>query len=271
MKKFFENKQVTIGFIMVLCVISIATLAPFIIPNDPYDGDIANKFAANGEKYPLGTDQLGRCVLSRLMLGATYSISISFVTLLILAAISTFVGVTSAFYGGVYDYIISALCNIFMAFPPFAVVLSLSNVLGEGIKSLILSLVISMWVWFVRLIRSYVKVEMKKDYIVSSKITGCSNLKIIIFHLVPNLIPMLLVYFSTSIAALILMISGYAFLGVGFDPNTPEWGAMLSNGKAYFYSSPKMIILPGICILFTAAAFNIFGEGLKDVLKPKGV
>ncbi|KAJ52859.1 ABC-type dipeptide/oligopeptide/nickel transport system permease subunit [Clostridium tetanomorphum] len=271
MRKFIKNKQIVIGFIMILCIVTIAVLAPFIIPNNPYDVDITNKFASNGNKYPLGTDQLGRCVLSRLMLGATYSISISLVTLLILVAISILIGVTSVFYGGIYDSIISALCNVFMAFPPFAVVLSLSNVLGQGVKNLILSLVISMWVWFVRVIRSYVKVEMKKDYIISSRIVGCSNLKIIIFHLLPNLVPMLLVYFSTSIAALILMISGYAFLGIGFDPNIPEWGAMLSNGKAYLYSSPKMIILPGICILFTATAFNLFGEGLRDIIAPRRV
>lgn len=271
MKKLFKNKQTIIGLIMIICIVIIAIFAPFIVPNDPYNIDVGNKFAPNDNKYPLGTDHLGRCMLSRLMLGATYSISISLLTLLILASISIFIGVTSAFYGGVYDSVISVLCNVFMAFPPFAVVLSLSNVLGEGVKNLILSLVISMWVWFVRVIRAYVKVEMEKDYITSSKIAGCSNFKIIISHLLPNITPMLLVYFSTSIAALILMVSGYAFLGVGFDPNIPEWGAMLSNGKAYLYSSPKMIILPGICILFTAMGFNLLGEGVRDIIEQRGI
>lgn len=157
-----------------------------------------------------------------------------------------------------------------MAFPPFAVVLSLSNVLGEGIKSLVFSIVLSMWVWFVRVIRSYVKRELHKDYITSSIMAGCNNRQIIFNHLLPNSIPTLMVYFSTSIASLILMISGYAFLGVGFDPNIPEWGAMLNNGKAYLYSSPKLIIFPGLCIIFTAMGFNLLGEGLRDLLAPEG-
>lgn len=270
MRKNLKNNQITVGFIMIICVTIMAVFAPFIVPNDPYDINVGNKFAPNDNKYPLGTDQLGRCILSRLMLGATYSISISSITLLILASISILIGITSTFYGGIYDFIISVLCNLFMAFPPFAVVLSLSNVLGQGVKNLILSLVISMWVWFIRVIRAYVKIEMEKDYIISSRIAGCSNLRIMICHLLPNIAPRLLVYFSTSIAALILMVSGYAFLGVGLDPNIPEWGAMLSNGKAYLYSSSKMIILPGICILFTATGFNLFGEGLRRVIEEKG-
>lgn len=270
MRKIIKNRQVTVGLIIIVFVVILAISAPYIVPNNPNEINLSNKLSESSSKYPLGTDQLGRCVLSRIMLGTTYSISIATGTLFIIAFISITVGISSAYYGGVFDSVISNICNVAMAFPPFAVVLSLANVLGEGIISLVFSIVLSMWVWFVRVIRSYVKRELNKDYITSSIMAGCSSRQIIFNHLLPNITPTLIVYFSTSIAALILMISGYAFLGVGFDMNIPEWGAMLNNGKAYLYSSPKLIIVPGLCILFTAMGFNLFGEGLRDVLVPEG-
>ena len=108
-----------------------------------------------------------------------------------------------------------------------------------------------MWIWFVKIIRTYVQVELKKEYIVASKIAGCTNIKLIFYHILPNIFPSLLVYFSTNIASIILIISAFSFLGMGFSASIPEWGGMLTQGKAYFYSSPSLIIFPGLCILFT--------------------
>ena len=144
--------------------------------------------------------------------------------------------------------------------------LVLNNILGIGIKNFIIAIVSSMWIWFVKIIRTYVQVELKKEYIVASKIAGCTNIKLIFYHILPNIFPSLLVYFSTNIASIILIISAFSFLGMGFSSSIPEWGGMLTQGKAYFYSSPGLIIFPGLCILFTTTGFNLLSEGLKEYL-----
>lgn len=270
-KKIIKNKQAVIGMIIILIVVTTALFAPFIAPNGPNKIDTAVKFASAGEKYPLGTDQLGRCVLSRLMYGARYSLGIAIPTLGILAVISMILGTFTAYIGGLLDRTFSIICNIFMAFPPLVVILSLTGILGQGIRNIIVSVVLSMWVWFVRVIRSYVLIEKGKGYITAAHIAGCSDFKIIITHILPNILPMMIVYFSTSISALILMVSGYSFLGIGINADVPEWGSMLSSAKSFIYSNPKLILYPGLCILFTAAGFNLFGEALRDIITPDEV
>ncbi|WP_072520308.1 ABC transporter permease [Gemella massiliensis] len=268
-KKIFHNRQAVFSLLLVILVITVALFAPFIAPNSPYTVNISEKFLPASSTYPLGTDQLGRCVFSRLVYGARYSLSIAFPTLLILAFISTIVGTVSAWFEGVLDKIILIVCDIFMAFPPMVIVLALLGIIGQGAVNLIISIVFSMWIWFVKVIRSYILIEKRKNYIIAATISGCNSFEIIFKHIFPNIAPLIIVYFSTGIAAIILMISGYSFLGIGLADNTPEWGVMLSNSKQYLYSNPMLIMYPGLCILLTSAGFNILGEALRDVLSPK--
>lgn len=270
-RKIIKNKQAMIGMVMILIVVITAVFAPFIAPNDPNKIDTLIKFAPTGGKYLLGTDQLGRCVFSRLVYGARYSLGIAIPTLTILAVISMILGTFTAYIGGKVDRFFSVICNMFMAFPPLVVVLSLAGLLGQGILNIVVSVVLSMWVWFVKVIRSYVLIEKGKGYVTAAYIAGCSDFKIIMNHVIPNILPMMIVYFSTSIAAIILMVSGYSFLGIGIDANVPEWGSMLSSAKSFLYSNPKLILYPGFCILFTAAGFNLFGEAFRDIITPSEV
>ncbi|WDV46501.1 ABC transporter permease subunit [Clostridiaceae bacterium M8S5] len=268
-KNILSNKQALIGIIIVIFITLIAILAPYIAPNDPNKINPSYKFAKQSKLYPLGGDQLGRCVLSRLIYGARYSLGLAVPALLILAVISTIVGTLSAYIGGKIDKFFAIICDIFMAFPPLIIVLSLMGSLGQGVMNILVAVVFSMWVWFARVIRSYVLVEKRKGYITASKIAGCSDYKIITRHIIPNILPQLIVYFSTGIALMILMISGFSFLGLGLKAGTAEWGAMLSNGKAYLYTHPSLLIYPGTCILVTATGFNLFGEAVRDVISPQ--
>ncbi|MCG8641812.1 MAG: ABC transporter permease subunit [Desulfobacterales bacterium] len=270
-EKILKNKQAIIGLIMIFVVACIAIFAPLITVNNPSAINPVDKFTQSSAKYPLGTDQLGRCIFSRLVYGARYSLGISVPILLILAVISIFVGTISAYIGGRFDSFFSIIFDIFMAFPPLLVVLSLVGALGHGIPNIIIAVVFSMWVWFAKIVRSYVLIEKKKEYIVAAKIVGCSDSKIIIRHIIPNVLPALLVYFSTGIAGAILMVSGFSFLGLGIEAGVPEWGTMLSGAKAYLYSRPLLLVYPGLCILFTAAGFNLFGEALRDIISPEEV
>lgn len=267
-KRILKSPQAVIGLIMILIVTCLALLAPVIAPNNPQQVNPVDKFSEPNNEYPLGTDQLGRCTFSRLLYGARYSLSISLPVLFMLAVISTFLGTVFAYVGGVLDRIFTVICDIFMAFPPLVVVLSLVGALGQGVVNIMISVVFSMWVWFARVVRSYVMLEKNKAYVTASRIAGCSEAKILFRHIIPNIMPSLIVYYSTAVASVILMVSGFSFLGLGIEPGLPEWGAMLSNGKAFLYSHPMQLIYPGICIVFTAAAFNLFGEALRDIISP---
>lgn len=264
-KKIMRNPQAVVGLILILLIFLMSVLAPILAPNDPNEVDIVRKFLRASSEYPLGTDQLGRCVLTRLLYGARYSLCLAVPILVILASVGTFLGMMGAWIGGLFDRILSIVCDIFMAFPPLVVVLALVGMLGQGAVNLVISIIFSMWVWFVKVIRSYVLMEKSKDYVLASKIAGCSSAKILMGHILPNIFPFMIVYFSTSISSIILMISGYSFLGLGLGNDTAEWGAMLNSAKQYLYSNPNLIVYPGICILLTTAGFNLFGEALRDI------
>lgn len=265
-KSILRNPQAVVGIIMILIVLTAAIFAPNLAPNNPNEVDIYNTFAKPNRGYPLGTDEMGRCILSRLLSGASHSMGIAIPALLILTVFSTALSVTCAYAGGLLDKVFNIVCNIFMAFPPILVAVTLVGSLGNGYWNIMFSLLFSMWVWYARVIRTYVLQEKGKDYIVACRVSGCNNRKILTRHILPNILPHLLVYFSTGIASIILTISIFAYLGLGFATGTAEWGSMFSTAASYLQTHPVLLVYPGICIIFTAAGFNLFGEALRDIL-----
>lgn len=151
--------------------------------------------------------------------------------------------------------------------PNFAI--AVIGVLGNGLQNIAVSVVIATWAWFVRIVRSYSVQEMGKDYILAARISGCNTGKLVFRHLIPNILPQFLVYVSTGVASSIIMVSSFAFLGLGLPSGTPEWGAMLNDARTALYSHPELLIYPGLCIFVTAAGFNLFGEALRDILTPE--
>lgn len=270
LKKILRNPQALVGLLIILLIVLAAIFAPAIAPHNPEEMNTALKFAPSSSEYPLGTDQLGRCVFSRLIYGARYSIGISLPTLLVLAVIGLALGCLSACAGKWIDRLITVLCDIFIAFPTLAVALAVIGIMGNGVENVMIAVIIAMWAWFTRMVRSYAALEMGKDYILASRISGCSMPKLIFKHLIPNLLPQFLVYLSTGVASMILTVSGFAFLGVGLPSGTPEWGAMLNEARSNLYSHPEQLIYPGICIVLTAAGFNLFGEAIRDIISPEG-
>ncbi len=263
----FRNPQAVVGLVMILLVIFTALFAPLIAPHDPNAVDLTKKFLSPGNDFPLGTDELGRCELSRLLYGTRYSIGISFPVLLILALAGLFFGTLSACAGDTTDRILTFVCDVFISFPQLVIAIAVIGILGTGIRSIIIAIVVSMWAWFTRMVRSYAVLEMGKDYILASKLAGCGTLKLIFLHLIPNILPQFIVYLSTGVASSIIMVSGFAFLGLGLPSETAEWGAMLSSARRTMFSHPELLVYPGICILIAAAGFNLFGEALRDMLE----
>ncbi|RAV05566.1 ABC transporter permease [Paenibacillus sp. YN15] len=269
LRQAMHSKQALAGLVLILLMGGMAVFASVLMPHDPNQIEVSRKFLPSSWEYPLGTDQLGRCVLSRLICGARYSLGIAIPTLLVLGAAGIAVGTAAAYLGGWPERLMLIVCDIFMAFPPLVIVLSMIGALGQGIANILAAVVFSMWAWFAKVVRTYAAIEKNKDYITAAKIAGCSNLRIICYHIIPNIWGPFIVYMSTGVASLILMISGFSFLGLGFPAGTPEWGAMLGEARSVFYSHPRLVLYPGLFILLTAAGFNLFGEALRDILSPE--
>lgn len=267
--KILRKPQAVLGLIIICFVLFVAIAAPVIAPHDPEAVDISQKYIEPCARYPLGTDRLGRCQLSRLIYGVRYSIGIALPTLLVLALIGLILGTLCACKGGLLDRIFIILCDISISFPALIAVIAIIGLLGNGLRNIAIAIVISMWAWFTRMVRSYAVLEMGKDYITSAEIAGCGTAKIVVYHLIPNIMPQYLVYLSTGVASTILMISSFAFLGLGLPDGISEWGAMLNEARTGLYSHPEMLIYPGVCILIAAAGFNLFGEALRDIIAPE--
>ena len=261
-----HNAQAVIGLLLILLMLTVAVFAPVLAPHDPADVDIINKYMEPSREYPLGTDQLGRCELSRLLYGARYSIGMSLPTILALSVIGLLLGSLSACAGKWADRVLIMICDIFIAFPALLIAAAVIGVLGSGLQNIVIAIIVAMWAWFTRVVRSYAVTEMGRDYILASRISGCGTFQIVFRHLIPNIVPQFLIYVSTGVASAIIMVSSFSFLGLGLPAGVAEWGAMLNEARSSLYSHPALLIYPGVCILITAAGFNLFGEALRDML-----
>ena len=259
-----KNKQIIVGVILIFIFVFAAFAAPYIVPNNPNSINMGLKNAPPSAEFPFGNDALGRCEFSRVIYGARYSLIFAIPVTMSLAVIALFVGSFIAYKGGIVDTILGILCDIFMAFPLIVIAISLVNIIDGGMMSIVISLSIATITWFLRMIRSYTKTERDKSYIECLKISGASDFRIVLTHIIPNVLPQYIVYVTTNIAAVIIGISSFSFLGVGYEKGTPEWGAMLSEAINSIYTNPTLILYPGLCIILCCAGFNLLGEGLRD-------
>lgn len=257
-----------IGGIMLACLVLLFLLGGLLAPNNPEKIDMAIRLAPGSSDYPLGTDTYGRCILSRLILGVRYSVGLSVLIVGIVAVFTIPIGMAATYKGGIFDKLFLLTCDISMALPPTVLVLAIMGVLGNGVTNLLFSSIFSYWGWYGRMVRSYTRGEMTKEYIVYAKTGGSNFWKIITGHILPNIAPSLIVLLALGIGDAILMISGFSFLGIGLPAGTPEWGAMLSEAKGQLLSAPRFAVWPGLCVLFTVCTFNLLGEGLRARLSP---
>lgn len=264
--KILKNPQAVIGLVIIAAVLFTAMFAPVLAPNDPEKVDVMLKFGEANSEYPMGNDSLGRCVLSRLLYGARYSMGVSLPILAILSVIGLVLGTLSVCGGKVLNTVLDFICDTFISLPQLVVGIAIIGMLGDGFVNIVIAIIVGMWAWFTRMVRAYAQVEMGKDYILAARISGCGRMKLVFRHLIPNIMPQFIVFITTSIATTILMISTFAFLGLGLPAGTSEWGAMLKDASTCIYNHPEMLVYPGVCILVTAAGFNLFGEAARDIL-----
>lgn len=263
-KNVFRSPKTRIGLVIVSLFILMAVLAPVIAPHDPLYVDVTRKFEGPSVDYPLGTDQLGRCILSRLLWGSRYSLSYSFTVLLITVFVGVPIGLFAGYVGGKIDSVIMRIIDVFMAMPVFIVALAVAGTLGASGAHLILSLSVVSWAEYARLARALTLQEKSKDYMTALKSGGCSHARIIFKHILRNILPSVIALASLEVGSIILSIAGFSFIGLGVQAPTPEWGIMLSDSKSYIQTCPRLMMYPGILIMVIVLAFNYLGEGIQN-------
>jgi len=263
MRKLLRNKSALAGFCLIAGMIVCALFAGVLAPNDPMKIDMVHRFALPSAGFPLGADAYGRCILSRLLYGARYSLGLAFLVMCGMIVTSIPAGMVAARRGGWFERIFMWLCDISMALPPTVLVLAVMGVMGNGVANLVFSTMFSYWGWYGRMVRSYTQTELAKLYVTYAITGGASGFSVLTGQVLPNIIPGLAVLFALGIGDVILMLSGYSFLGIGLTGGVPEWGAMLSDAKSMLLRAPLHAVYPGLCVFFTVCAFNLFGEGLR--------
>ena len=263
-----HDRTAVIGLVLVGSLTLAAILAPLLAPHDPDAVDVARKFLSPGE-FPLGTDHLGRDVLSRLLYGARLSIGSTFAAVVVISIIGVGIGLLTGWFGGVVDTVFGRFVDIFLAFPTFLLALAVTALLGPGLNNVMLAISLAWWPTYARIVRSAVLSERSKTYIESARAVGTPSLRIIRRHLLPNVLGPIIVLTTLDLGSVMLGISGLSFLGLGVKPPAAEWGSMLSEGRTYLSRAPNMMFFPGAAIFLMVLGFNLLGDGLRDVLDPR--
>jgi peptide/nickel transport system permease protein len=266
------NPLLTVGGVLVLLIVLVAIFAPLLAPA-PADAGTATHpldvLRGPSAAHWFGTDQVGRDILSRVIYGTRVSPVIAIIVLAIACAIGIPLGVAAGFLGGWLDELIMRVTDVFLAFPPLLLALALAAVLPASLTSLTIAIAAVWWPWYVRLLRGQAASVAGRPYIEACRALGISRTRIIFRHILPNSITPLLVQVSLDIGGVILTASALSFLGLGAQDPTPDWGLMIAEGQSYFTPDWWLVTFPGLAILLTAFAFNLLGDGLRDLLDPK--
>ncbi|CAG7649178.1 nickel ABC transporter permease subunit NikC [Paenibacillus allorhizosphaerae] len=268
-KKLIRNKLTLLSCMMLAVMLVLAVFAPWLTPHDPNYIALEHKLEGPSSTFWLGTDHLGRDILSRLIYGTKISLGIAFIVMVLIIFVSVVVGTISGYSGGIIDRVFMRFCDLLMAFPSLILSLAMLGILGPGLANVVFAMVMSYWVWYARWIRGMVITAKQKNFILAAKIAGTPSYKIILMHIVPNILPPTLVLATLNLGSMILSISGLSFLGLGIQPPMPEWGAMLTDSKQFLKSNPMLMLYPGVCILLVVMAFNFIGDALRDAFDPR--
>ncbi|ASR47356.1 nickel ABC transporter permease subunit NikC [Paenibacillus kribbensis] len=259
-----QRSRAWIVLLSTLLILAAITVIPLFAPQDPYRIQMGNRLQPISAAYWLGTDHLGRDVLSRVLTGLRTTVGTSLLILAVSLVVGVPLGLLSGFVGGWVDRIFKRVVDAFMTLPDYIFAIVLSGLLGPGLMNLIFAVTAVKWVSYARLVRSTVLAEKQKDYISLSILAGTSSLQIVMRHILPHAIGNVLVLAALDIGKIILMIASLSFLGLGPQPPIPEWGAMLNEGRAYFQMAPHLMLVPGMAVVLTVLLANMLGDKLRD-------
>ena len=269
--RFLHHKtaMATVGLVLIVALLGI--FAPFVAPNDPYTTDILHKFQPFSAQFPLGTDNLGRCILSRMLYGIRPTLGLAVLTMIGTIGLGALMGLLAGYFRGAVEEIIMRVVDVMLSFPSQIMVFAVVALLGINVQNVILANVFIKWAWYARMIRTGVMQYRDRNFVQFSRCVGMPERFILFRHLLPSITSDLVVLASLDIGWAIINISTLSFLGLGVQAPTPEWGAMLNEAKEVLTSNPVQMIAPGVAIVVLVCCFNLLGDAMRDVLDPKEV
>lgn len=267
--KFLSNRMAIVGAILILGYIGVALAAPVLYRGDPAQLDLLRVLKTPSTTDLLGTDELGRSILGRIIWGSRISLGIAFTVVAVGMVIGVPIGLVSGYYGGKVDFIIQRFTDVLLAFPGFLLALALIAVLGVGFANTVISVAISMVPQYIRLVRGCSLSVREQVYVEAARALGTRSFKILRRHILPNVMVPIIVQTTLNLGVAILFAAGLGFLGIGIQPPTPEWGTMLGTGRIYIFKAPHVATFPGLAIFLAVLGFNLVGDGLRDALDPR--
>lgn len=263
------NRAFAFASALVLLLILLALAAPLIAPYDPLTAEMKNAYLPPSGEHLFGTDKLGRDCFSRILYGASYSLSSVLLLVAVIFAVGTSLGVAAGYFGGKTDTVIMRISDMMISFPGMILAIAIAGILGGSLINAIIALTIVSWTKYARLARSMVLKIKKRDFVEAAVVNGGKPLHILSRHIVPNILPLMVITAASNIGAMMMELAGLSFLGFGSQPPAPEWGLMLNEGRQQLQTAPWLMVFPGLAIFVTVVIFNLWGDALRDVLDPR--
>ncbi|EKT4480409.1 nickel ABC transporter permease subunit NikC [Pseudomonas putida] len=258
----------TMGLVLVSLLVVLAVFGQWLAPHDPDLVDLGQRLLPPDANHWLGTDHLGRDLLSRLIVATRLSLGSVMLTLALVLALGLLVGGVAGFVGGRTDLLLMRLCDMFMTFPTLVLAFFFVTLLGTGLTNVIIAIALSHWAWYARMVRGMVIAQRGREYVLAARLAGASRWVRLRQHVLPNIAGPLLVLATMDIGHMMLHVSGLSFLGLGVTPPSAEWGVMINDAKEFIWTHPQLLLLPGLMIFFSVMAFNLLGDALRDRLDP---
>ena len=266
---FLEHKQFTLFFILALVIVGVAVFAPWIAPKDPLDAVMTDSLKAPCSDYPLGADKLGRDLLSRVIYGTRTSLVSTLILVVTIFVVGTVLGVVAGYFGGWIDQVIMRIADMMISFPGMILAIAIAGMLGPSLRNGVIAITAVSWTKYARLARSMVLKVKGNLYVEAAIVNGTSTLKILVKHVIPNMLTTMTVTAAADIGTMMLELASLSFLGFGAVAPTPEWGLMLNEGRTYMAKAPWLMISPGISIVIVVVVFNMLGDSVRDILDPR--
>ena len=275
LRRLVRRRTALFGMLVVLAVMLAALVAPFVAPFDPLEQDIGQRLRepgwqdAQGRVHPLGTDHLGRDILSRIVFGSRIALVVGLAAVVISGVLGMVIGLVAGYFGGRMDDFLMRLADIQLAFPFILLAIAIIGVLGPSLQNIIIVIGVSSWVVYARVVRGEVLSIREREYVHAAVALGARHWRVLVTHVLPNTFTPWLVVATLDMARVIVIESALSFLGLGVQPPTPTWGGMLADGRVYLSTAWWLATFPGLAILITVLGINLFGDGLRDTLDPR--
>ncbi|MCI2424789.1 ABC transporter permease [Candidatus Acetothermia bacterium] len=269
LRRFKQNRLAVLGAGLIILIIFVAIFAHLIAPHHYDRQELRDRFSAPSIRYPLGTDALGRCLLSRIIYGARIALMIGVMIVGMQVTIGVTLGLVSGYYGGRIDSIIMRVVDTMLAFPVLVLALAIAATLGPGLFNVVIALGVIGWASYARMVRGQVLSVKENNYIEAIRAIGASNVRIMFRHILPNVIAPITVMATLGMAGALILAAAFSFLGIGAQPPMPCWGAILAAGRGFMRRAPWLATFPGLAIMVTVLGFNFLGDGLRDALDPR--